>query len=138
MDINEIIECASAVAKILGFRVCDKKMLRKNLKKRIPVTTFFYNKEFILWVDRYFIAYSSKGYLDVWYIYITKEHIREELREISALITDKTDFHWYILLSNLREQMHEALRKMHLTGMDSYIFYDNLDFIQKAKSDTIN
>lgn len=136
MDIDEIINCAEALAKMLGLRIHDKKRLKKNINRKIPITTFFYNEKFTLWVDRYFIAYSRSGYLDVWYIYITKENISEELQEIKALMKYKTDFLWYIQLSNLREQMREALRQMRVTGMGSYIFYDNLNELQRvARSD---
>lgn len=131
MDINEIIKCTEALSKSLGLCISDKRQLKKNLKQKIPVTTLYYNEEFTLWVNRFFISYSKKGFLDIWYIYITKRHINEEMRGMKAQINNNTDFLSYIQQSNLREQKKEALRKMRMSGIDYYIFYNNLDELPK-------
>jgi hypothetical protein len=80
MNSDEIMSLAAFIAEKLHIKIKNKEQIEKELSKSKGETTILTNEHFTLWIDRYYIAYSSDLEPQVYYAYLTKEHIKEELR----------------------------------------------------------
>ena len=117
-----ILNLAREVAGNLGIAVKNPQRILLNMRpKSIPITTILCNKNHTLWIDKYYIAYSKTGNLDVRYVYITRNHIKEELPEIKKMLK-KSGFTDFITLTGIQEQMRQALKVMTETGKEDYVF----------------
>lgn len=79
-SISTVIRMAVNTAKTLGITIPNTEYLRGMISKQIPIPQVYRNDKYMLWVDRYYIAFQYLIYHQpVEYIYVTKQHIFEEV-----------------------------------------------------------
>lgn len=81
LPLNLVMRLARETATATGVTVPSWKYLRAELAHAIPNPQLFENGSCLLWVDRFYIAYQTKGETcPTEYVYLTHAHISEEYR----------------------------------------------------------
>jgi len=81
---QEVVHLAISICKRLGFKPCDEKLLRQRMYKRIP--TILEHARCRLWIDRYYIALEDNFFMGFRYLYLTRWHAEETLRDHRCLL----------------------------------------------------
>lgn len=81
---QEVVQMAVSLCKRLGFGACDAKIMQKRMRKRLP--TILEHAGGRLWIDRYYIALEDDSSLGFRYLYLTRWHAEEALRDHRSLL----------------------------------------------------
>lgn len=81
---QEVVRLAISICKRLGFGNCDPTLIQKRMRKRIP--TIMEHAECRLWIDRYYIAMEDNSSVGFRYLYLTRWHAEETLRDHRCLL----------------------------------------------------
>lgn len=128
MNNNEIFDFAVSITEQLHIKITDKKKLQQELSKSKGETIILRSKDFIVWIDKYYIAYSSMFEPYVYYAYLTKKQIKEEFKFITEqLKTVKNKYEIKTLLS-IKNQFVAAQALMNDTGAD-YVKTNQLKYV---------
>lgn len=84
LKLREVVHMAISICKRLGFEPCDEKLLQQRMRKRIP--TILERAGCRLWIDRYYIALEDNSYTGFRYLYLTRWHAEETLRDHRCLL----------------------------------------------------
>ena len=121
MENIEILEIAKLVASKLFIRIPDTALILKNMKPLIGTITILYNKDFILWIDKHYIAYSSNNSADVVYVMVGEKHISEELRTVVKMLKGETNPKQKQTLFSIKEQLLTAQESIRESGAKVYL-----------------
>jgi len=121
MNANRVLMLAEIVAAELGLKLTDKMNILKGLKAKFPIPLILSQNGYRVWLDRYYIAYSKNDEWFVHYIYISREHTREELSAVLKMLDVETNLLELKMLNNIRAQLANAVRKMNSDGTAYYI-----------------
>jgi hypothetical protein len=80
LPLSELLNLATELALRLGIHIPGAEQLRKALTEREAVPQIYTNRRYRLWIDRYYIAVDDLDTNRVQYVYLTRAHIRAELR----------------------------------------------------------
>lgn len=89
-------------------RSIEEEGLRKNLTGNPALPTIFDDNGLQVWVDRYYLAYSAYDDPLVHYVYIAREHAREELVDLPQRIVQGDVAP---MLRDIARQLKRALRR---------------------------
>lgn len=81
---QEVIQMAVSICERLGFGACDAKLIQKRMRKRLP--TILEHAGSRLWIDRYYIALEDDSASGFRYLYLTRWHAEEALRDHRSLL----------------------------------------------------
>jgi hypothetical protein len=118
MNSNEIMSLATIIAEKLHIKIKNKEKIEKELSKSDGEITILMSEHFTLWIDRYYIAYSSDLEPQVYYAYLTMEHIKEELRHIFKQLKTVTNSYEEKTLISIKRQFLAAQALMKDAGID--------------------
>lgn len=122
MNLDEILALGQRAAKHLGIRIQYPQFVLDKMKPSVSVTTILHNEEWMLWIDRHYIAFSKLTSPEVVYVMADINHVKEELRGIKDLIqAEQSPTHVQTLLS-VKKQLELARSAMKQSGEQSYIF----------------
>ena len=120
MPHEDILELARKIAARLGIRIKNSALILKNMKPKTGIATFLYNEDFILWIDKHYIAYSDKCLPEIVYVFADREHVSEELRSVCKRLRNvKSLFEKETLLS-VKQQLQLASAAMSKSGSGLY------------------
>ncbi len=108
IDDRSLISYAVKVAQKLGLSIPDPNYILSQMNLKIPQPIIVDNGTYQMWIDKYYIAYSKCDSPQVKYIYITKEHIKEECESMQ-------------LPGVIKKAFTAAQRAMAKTGLDYYL-----------------
>lgn len=118
MRTDHVLDVAVEAASRLGLRVNDPLKILEKMNEPIPAATILYDSDHMLWIDRHYIACGERDGRDVDYIYLARQHIREELPEILQLCENCAALEDYEFFTGLAEQMRAAQKAMRAAGRD--------------------
>lgn len=121
MDNEKIIAIAADVASILDIQMKRIDLISKHLGRKIPTTTILHTQDHMMWIDAHYIAVDGIGETDILYIYISREHITEELRSVIKLRENSESLADYSLYDNIATQLIAAVKQMDATGTDFFL-----------------
>lgn len=121
MDNEKIIAVAANVARLLDIPMKRIDLISKHLNRKIPTTTILHTQEHMLWIDAHYIAVDGIGETGLLYIYISREHITEELRSVIKLRESSENLADYNLYDNIVTQLIAALKHMDAAGTDFFL-----------------
>ena len=121
MNSDEIIAVAADVANILDIPMKRIDLISKHLGRKIPTTTILHTQDHMLWIDAHYIAVDGIGETDVLYIYISREHINEELYTAIELCEGSETLADYSLYDNIACQLTAAKKQMDAAGTDFFL-----------------
>jgi hypothetical protein len=125
MPHEDILELARAVAGQLGIRITDPALVLANLIPKTGITTILYNEDYILWIDKHYIAYGHNFKPEVVYVFADKEHVSEELRSVIGMMkTEKSPYQLKTLLS-IKQQLQFASAGMSKSGNGLFYFFES-------------
>lgn len=81
---KEVIHLAVSICQRLGFAACDTVLIQQRMRKRIPM--ILDHDGCRLWIDRYYIAIEDDSNAGFRYLYLTRWHVEETLRDYRNLI----------------------------------------------------
>lgn len=81
---QEVVHLALSICDRLGFGTCDEKLLRQRMRKRVP--TIMEHAGCRLWADRYYIVLEDEVSAGLRYLYLTRLHAEETLRDHRCLL----------------------------------------------------
>ena len=81
---QEVVHLANSICKRLGFGNCDPTLIQKRMRKRIP--TIMEHAGCRLWIDKYYIAMEDNSSVGFRYLYLTRWHAEETLRDHRCLL----------------------------------------------------
>ena len=81
---QEVVQLALSICKRLGFDDCDLTLIQWRMRKRIP--TILEHARYRLWIDRYYIALEDNSSVGFRYLYLTRWHAEETLRDHRCLL----------------------------------------------------
>lgn len=114
-----LLQLANTIANRYGFRrVLPGELSWLYSNTKIPLPIVLRNRDGTLWVDRYYMALQL-GDGDVRYIYLTEQHIREEMfsyRTLKNCHDDPAE-----LPRDIAAQFRLALRRMRATMVPIYV-----------------
>jgi len=122
MTYTDILEIARKTAVRLGIRIKDPALVLSNMKPFIGVTTILYNRDFTLWIDKHYIAYSDNFKPEVVYVFADEEHIGEELRSVVGRIKREKSPYALQTLMSVKRQLQLAGAAMRLSDNRLYFF----------------
>ena len=120
MNSDEIIAIAADVARLLDIPMKRIDLISKHLNRKVPTTTILHTQDHMMWIDAHYIAVDGIGEIDLLYIYISREHISEELRSVIKLRESSENLADYGLYDNIASQLIAALKQMDATGTDFF------------------
>jgi hypothetical protein len=80
LPLSKLLNLAAELALRLDMHIPSSEQLRKKLTEREAVPQIYTNRRYRLWIDRYYIAVDDLDTNRVQYVYLTRAHIRAELR----------------------------------------------------------
>ena len=81
---QEVVRLAVSICKRLGFSPCDVTLIQRRMRKRLPTILEHEGKR--LWIDRYYIALEDDSSSGFRYLYLTRWHAEETLRDHRGLL----------------------------------------------------
>lgn len=81
---QEVVQLALSICKQMDFGDCDSMLLLKRMRKRIP--TILEHAGCRLLIDRYYIALEDNSSVGFRYLYLTRWHAEETLRDHRCLL----------------------------------------------------
>ena len=81
---HDVIRLAVSICERLGFGTCDAAMIQKRMRGRLP--TILEHEGRRLWIDRYYIAVEDDSTSGFQYLYLTRWHAEETLRDHRSLL----------------------------------------------------
>lgn len=81
---QEVVRLSVSICERLGFAGCDASMIQKRMRKRLP--TILEHDGRRLWIDRYYIALENDSFAGFRYLYLTRRHAEETLRDHRGLL----------------------------------------------------
>ena len=81
---QDVIRLALSICERLGFHACDASIIQKRMRKRLP--TILEHEGRRLWIDRYYIALEDDSSVGFHYLYLTRWHAEETLRDHRSLL----------------------------------------------------
>ena len=81
---HDVIRLALSICERLGFRACDASMIQNRMRKRLP--TIMEHDGRRMWIDRYYIALEDDSSAGFRYLYLTRWHAEETLRDHRSLL----------------------------------------------------
>ena len=108
---------ARGIANKYGFPAVLRSAVEKLYNEHWPQPIILRTEDMTLWVDRYYIAYQSGD--DVKYLYLTRQHIREELQSYRS--ASKLRNTHISLPGEINSQFRNVLRTMRLSGRKIWI-----------------
>ncbi len=122
LDDFTLIEYAQKTAQKIRMTVPATKLLLKYINQMVPKTTLIENEEMLLWIDKYYIAYSRYGEKKTHYVYLTREHIREESKSYMKARKDRKS---QVRMPNtIKSNFIKALYDMRKTKLKYYLDKD--------------
>lgn len=76
--------------KHLRIRIQCPQLVLDKMKSRTAVTSILWNEEWVLWIDRHYIAFSKMSSSEVVYLMVDTERIGEEMRNVGAWLRVKS------------------------------------------------
>ena len=132
MTYADILELAQETGAQLGIRLKNPALVLRNMKPKTGITTILYNKDYILWIDKHYIAYSNNFYLGVVYVFADKEHVSEELPLVIKMINqEKSPSNRKTLLS-VKKQLQLAETAMRESDSRLYFFPKRREKIERT------
>lgn len=107
MTSEQVIGLANLVASDLGMRSLDEKTLLEDIQRNPAMPTILSDSSNQLWIDRYYVAYSSLQEQFVHYVYIAREHAKEELKDLSCDTAKTKDVE---MVKDIVRQLTKALK----------------------------
>ena len=104
---HEVIRLAISICERLGFAGCDEDRIREHMKDCIPV--ILEHNGHRLWIDRYYIALEDDSPAGFRYLYLTRWHAEETLRDHRGLLQAKRE---PVLDSKALKQYRKVLDQM--------------------------
>ena len=81
---HDVVRLAVSICQRLGFAACDTTMIQRRMRKRLP--TILEHDGCRLWIDRYYIALDDDSSAGFQYLYLTRWHAEETLRDHRTLL----------------------------------------------------
>ena len=117
LNLQDVIRLTVSICEALGFALCDTRQLQRRMRKRIP--TILEHDGRRMWIDRYYIALEDDSSSGFRYLYLTRWHAEEALRDHRCLLrTGQTP----VLDSKTLALYDAALSSMRI-GRRGYIIY---------------
>lgn len=114
-----LLQLANTIANRYGFRrVLPRELSLLYSNTKIPMPIMVRNRDGTLWIDRYYMA-QQLGDGDVHYVYLTEQHIREEMFSYRMLKSCREDP--AVLPRDIAAQFRLALRRMHASMVPIYV-----------------
>ena len=118
----DILELARETGARLGISIKDPALILRNMKPKFGITTILRSKDYILWIDRHYIAYSDNFKPEVVYVFADEEHVSEELRSVIKMIEqEKSPYNRKTLLS-VKKQLQLAGTAIRKSNNGLYFF----------------
>jgi len=102
---QEVARLAVSICERLGFAGCDEKLIQNRMRKRMP--TIMEHAGCRLWIDRYYIALEDDSSAGFRYLYLTRWHAEETLRD-----------HRYLLRAGQAPLLDSKVLSMYDTALD--------------------
>ncbi len=106
----EVAALAAKVSKRIRLRIPPQAQVAGMLKKRGGLPQFYSDGTLQLWVDKFYIAYSSIDEPHVHYVYLTDRHINEERLSFQAARASRKNH--VAIPPHTEAQFSKALRAM--------------------------
>ena len=84
LNLQDVIRLTVSICDALGFALCDTRQLQRRMRKRIP--TILEHDGRRMWIDRYYIALEDDSSSGFRYLYLTRWHAEEVLRDHRCLL----------------------------------------------------
>lgn len=81
---HEVALLAVSICQRLGFDACDATLIQKRMHKRLPTILEHAGRR--LWIDRYYIAVEDDSLAGFRYLYLTRWHAEEALRDHRSIL----------------------------------------------------
>ena len=114
---QDVIQLASSICERLGFAGCSEARLRAHMKDNIPLILEHDGRK--LWIDRYYIALEDDSPTGFQYLYLTRWHAEETLRDHRGLLQARRP---PVLDSKTLAQYRKALNHMR-SARRAYVMY---------------
>jgi len=122
MSYTDILEVARVTAGRLGIRIKDPALVLQNMKSKTGITTILYNKDYTLWIDKHYIAYSDNFKPGIVYVFADEEHVGEELRSVIGRIRSEKSPYALKTLMSVKQQLELARAAMRQSDSGLYFF----------------
>ena len=80
----EVYKRAREIAAKHRLRTPDYSKMISEMSGKFPQPVVLANDNGVLWLDRYYVAFQLSGQTDVRYVYITGDHVNEEIASYRA------------------------------------------------------
>ena len=110
MNHVDILDLARETAGRLGIRMIDPALVLKNMKPKIGITTILRSEDYIMWIDKHYIAYGESFKPEVVYVFTDEEHVSEELRSVIHMIQQEKSAYNLKTLLSIKKQLQQAAK----------------------------
>ena len=117
----EVLDIAKEVAGIFGVQI-DERLVLGNMRSQKTLTpVVIYSTLATIWIDRQSIKLCEHDDIDIIYIYVTRQHAKEELHRTMDLLRAVDTQNEFISLLGIVRQLRRALKHMESSGADYYV-----------------
>lgn len=110
IDNNDILKYTQQLARKLEIKLPHSDVLVRNMRGNYPMPAEYHNDKYMIWLDKYYIAYSRHTEPKVHYVYLSKFHYLEEVRSYNKQCNIEKGIIW--LPDSIKEAFSIARTQM--------------------------